>query len=42
MMINAVAVVQEFYRAMGAGDADEHIAALLSPVKLPRLSPNAN
>jgi ketosteroid isomerase-like protein len=30
MMINAVAVVQEFYRAMGAGDV-EHIAALLSP-----------
>ncbi len=29
-MINAVAVVQEFYRAMGAGDV-EHIAALLSP-----------
>ena len=25
-MINAVAVVQEFYRAMGAGDV-EHIAA---------------
>jgi hypothetical protein len=30
-MINAVAVVQEFYRAKGAGDVDEHIAALLSP-----------
>ena len=30
MVINAVAVVQEFYRAMGAGDV-EHIAALLSP-----------
>ena len=28
-MINAVAVVQEFYRAMGAGDV-EHIAALLA------------
>ena len=30
MVINAVAVVQEFYRAMGAGDM-ERIAALLSP-----------
>jgi ketosteroid isomerase-like protein len=30
MMINTVAVVQEFYRAMGTGDV-EHIAALHSP-----------